>query len=108
MGNCCGRGNLSTLVEMFFYLSDDKRFIAFLETNYFVLKNDGKRDFSRINDHINLNGDTLLHYAVFNNRIELCKYLIKNGSDFKLENDRKRTSLDLAMKKSEILDLMKN
>lgn len=108
MGNCCaGRLKNLSIVEIFFYLSDDEKFISYLETYYFPKKSEGKIDYSKINDHINLIGDTLLHYAVFNNRNKLCKYLIESGADFKFENDRSRTPFDLAKNKNEIQMLMK-
>ena len=88
-----------------FHLYNDKYFISYLESKI-CISNEGSektKDYSKLNEPINMVtfnliqfADTILHYAVFHNKQELCKYLLTHGADFKIKNKRKKSPYDIA------------
>lgn len=41
---------------------------------------------SKLNDAVNSYGDTILHFAVFHEKIELIKFLLSHGADPLIKN----------------------
>ncbi len=72
------------------------------------LKADGlsKLDLYELNSR-NLNGDTLLHYSVRNQHIELTKKLIQRGMNPKQENNSGITPIDIAIQQGLDLQILK-
>ena len=44
--------------------------------------------------------DTILHYAAFHNKYEICKYLIEKKADPNLQNKRKKSPMEIAKSKN--------
>lgn len=73
-----------------YHLYSDSKFIAFIEANLVQKNNDKSKNYSKLNDPVNLvriilinqqYDDTLLHYAVFHNKEKLIKYLLDHKAD---------------------------
>lgn len=55
-------------------------------------------------------GDTLIHLAILNDKIEVLKYLIHIKMDFRLKNNKSQTPLDLAISldRKEFIECLEN
>ena len=86
--------------------SSDSDIIALLKR----MNGDKQNTDDRINAAVNLFDDTLVHYAVFNDRLELVKFLMENGAKPNIKNKRNRSARDLAevYEKKEIAELLGN
>ena len=72
-----------------YHLFSDNEFIKYLKSKANVLpKDNSKIQYeSKINDPVNVFGDTILHYAVFHNKVALIDFLLSNNADpFKKNN----------------------
>ena len=87
----CLQGSISEtkcLIENY-HLYSDNEFIKYLKSKANVLpKENSKVQYeSKINEPVNVFGDTILHYAVFHNKVALIDFLLKNNADpFKKNN----------------------
>lgn len=54
----------------------------------------------------NSEGDTALHYATRNGRLEIAEYLLSGGADHTIQNNKKETPLDCLLKKHEPQELL--
>jgi len=103
MGNLCEKDERS-LIETFELFSDNY-FIEYIQKNILnenerknSLTNNELSDANKLNSPINFFDDTLLHYAVYQKRKELIKFLIHNGADPNKKNNRGVTPKQLAKK----------
>lgn len=106
--------DIKSTVE-YIHLYDDIQLINYIEKKIVLVNEESggekRKDYSKLNDVINMVSltyfkanyqfeDTILHYAVFHNRVELVQYLISKGADVNKANKRKKTPYDLAVTKN--------
>jgi len=91
MGNAQKRDSLDINLMVYVHKEDVKKIQSYINSK---LK-DPNANFD-INMSVNQMGDTLLHYAVYKQNVELIEYLLSNKADINKKNNRSISPFELA------------